>query len=118
TGRTGGGQTGVEDSKATGETPGSVRLARFYQQSARLQNIYRLVALGLMGETPATESGLRLAVRFAEPPDLAGFFTLEAELSRLLACPVDLLPVDLAPASPVGRPPTVTWVWQAKDFQG
>ncbi|HXF60829.1 MAG TPA: tetratricopeptide repeat protein [Caldilineaceae bacterium] len=111
-------RTGTADRKVAGERLGPVHLARFYQQSARLQSAYGLVALGLVGEPTSPGAIVRLAVRFARPPDLAGFFTLEAELGRLLDFAVDLLPADLMPALPVDPLPAVTWVWQAKDFQG
>lgn len=64
---------------------------------------YDITAIGL-----ATDAAipLRLHVRFAVLPDLPRFFELEAHLSTLLSCEVNLKPVLAAPS-----PTTIHWIW-------
>ena len=83
-------------------TPAPVALAATLEPAInalvpRLRTEFSVTALRI--SPPPAAGVLRLAVRFAAPPDLESFFALEAHLGAMLQCVVDLVP-----DSPVDAP--------------
>jgi hypothetical protein len=84
------------------------------KQQADLMVHFALNSLGLLhAETmPRSNEPVKIVLRFAQPPDLAGYFDLRQYLAGLVQMEVDLLP-DFT-LSPAQLQREVEWIWQGE----